>query len=89
MRLCRGIALVVLLAGAAGAQEPAPRKILLIAGPPENDPELARLLMDAIGGRFEAGWSVNPGWRLQAALEPEHPAARAVGARCGTRSKRA
>lgn len=47
--------------------------------PPEDDPALARLLVDAIGGRFEAGWSVNPVWRLRAAPEPGHPAARGVG----------
>lgn len=47
--------------------------------PPEDDPELARLFMDAVGGRFEAGWSVNPVWRLQAAPEPTHPAAGGVG----------
>ena len=48
--------------------------------PPEDEPALADLLLDAIGGRFEAGWSVNPVWRLRAALEPGHPAAAGVGA---------
>jgi hypothetical protein len=47
--------------------------------PPEDDPELARVLMDAIGGRFEAGWSVNPVWRLQATPEESHPASGGVG----------
>lgn len=47
--------------------------------PPEDDPELAGVLMDAIGGRFEAGWSVNPVWRLRAAPRDEHPAAAGVG----------
>ncbi|HYC71531.1 MAG TPA: ankyrin repeat domain-containing protein [Opitutaceae bacterium] len=47
--------------------------------PPEDEPELARLLSDAVGGRFEADWSVNPVWRLQAAPEPSHPAAGGVG----------
>lgn len=47
--------------------------------PPEDDPELARVFMDAVGGRFEAGWSVNPVWRLQAAPEESHPASGGVG----------
>lgn len=47
--------------------------------PPDDEPALAALLLDAIGGRFEAGWSVNPVWRLQAAPEPAHPAAAGVG----------
>lgn len=46
--------------------------------PPEDDPALARLLMDAVGGRFEAGWSVNPVWRLHASPEPSHPASAGV-----------
>ena len=47
--------------------------------PPESDQALQRLLMDAIGGRFEAGWSVNPVWRLGGRPVAEHPAARGVG----------
>lgn len=47
--------------------------------PPEDDPALAALFMDAIGGRFEAGWSVNPVWRLQATPEESHPASGGVG----------
>ncbi len=47
--------------------------------PPDDDPDLTRLVADAIGGRFEAGWSVNPVWRLQAAPAAAHPGARGVG----------
>ena len=48
--------------------------------PPEADAELRKVLVDAIGGRFEAGWSVNPTWKPKASALPAHPAARGVGA---------
>lgn len=48
--------------------------------PPTEDAALAQLLLDATGARFEAGWSVNPVWRLQATPDPSHPVAHGVGA---------
>lgn len=48
--------------------------------PPEDDTALQQVLMNAIGGRFEAGWSVNPVWRLRGSPVAGHPAARGVGA---------
>lgn len=46
---------------------------------PEGDAALRKLLLDAVGGRFEAGWSVNPTWKVQGSPLPAHPAARGVG----------
>ncbi len=47
--------------------------------PLDDDPSLKELLLDAIGARFEAGWSVNPVWALKANPAASHPAARGVG----------
>jgi ankyrin repeat protein len=43
-----------------------------------SEPALCALLDDAIGGRFEVDWSVNPIWKLEKAILPEHPATRGV-----------
>jgi len=48
--------------------------------PPADDAALRDVFRDAIGGYFEAGWSVNPMWMLKAAPAPGHPVARGVGA---------
>lgn len=47
--------------------------------PGDDDPALRQLLLDAIGGCFDAGWSVNPIWSLNASPLAAHPAARGVG----------
>ncbi|MBP8256729.1 MAG: ankyrin repeat domain-containing protein [Opitutaceae bacterium] len=47
--------------------------------PPEDDPDLRALLLDAIGGCFEVNWSVNPIWKLSAAQDGSRSAARGVG----------
>ncbi|HRE82519.1 MAG TPA: ankyrin repeat domain-containing protein [Opitutaceae bacterium] len=41
----------------------------------EEDGELQALMMEAIGGRFAVGWSVNPIWKLTAEPVASHPAA--------------
>lgn len=41
----------------------------------EEDGDLQTLMMEAIGGRFAVGWSVNPIWKLNAVPVPSHPAA--------------
>ncbi len=46
--------------------------------PPGDDPALRQVLLDAIGGCFEVGWSVNPVWNLKASPIAAHPAARGV-----------
>lgn len=43
-----------------------------------SGPEMAKLFDDALGGRFEAGWSVNPVWDMKAPLLAEHPVTRGV-----------
>jgi type 1 glutamine amidotransferase len=40
--------------------------------------DLADFLLETLGGRFEAGWSVNPVWDLEAPLLAEHPITRGV-----------
>lgn len=40
--------------------------------------EMAALFDEAIGGRFEAGWSVNPVWKMTAPIVGKHPATRGV-----------
>jgi ankyrin repeat protein len=47
--------------------------------PDESDTALKQALLDAIGGCFEVGWSVNPVWLAKGAPTPSHPAARGVG----------
>ena len=47
--------------------------------PSADDAGMKEILRDAIGGYFEAGWSVNPVWSLQASPTSAHPAARGVG----------
>jgi len=47
--------------------------------PSEDDPDLRALLLDAIGARFDVGWSVNPIWTLHESPYATHPAARGVG----------
>ncbi len=56
-----------------------PLAVLHFALEPGDDPALRQLLLDAIGGCFEAGWSVNPVWTLKASPSAAHPAARGVG----------
>ena len=48
--------------------------------PAADDAALRDIFRDAIGGSFEAGWSVNPVWTMKASPVPAHPAARGVGA---------
>lgn len=43
-----------------------------------GDPETAKLLDDAIGGRFEVDWSVNPVWKMENPTIAVHPATRGV-----------
>jgi len=43
-----------------------------------GDPEMAKLLDDAIGGRFEVDWSVNPVWKMESPSIADHPATRGV-----------
>jgi hypothetical protein len=45
-----------------------------------GDPELAKLLDDAIGGHFDPAWSVNPIWKMAAPTVAKHPATRGVAA---------
>lgn len=52
--------------------------VLHFALEPENG-ELATMLDDAIGGRFEAGWSVNPIWKMTAPILGKHPVTNGVG----------
>jgi hypothetical protein len=40
---------------------------------------LKQVLLEGVGGVFEAGWSVNPIWVLEAAPTASHPVARGVG----------
>lgn len=40
--------------------------------------EMAALFDDAIGGRFEAGWSVNPIWKMTGPVLAKHPVTRGV-----------
>jgi hypothetical protein len=47
--------------------------------PPEDDLPLKQVLLEGVGGVFEAGWSVNPIWVLEAAPTASHPVARGVG----------
>ncbi len=47
---------------------------------PEDDAELRAVLLDAVGGRFEAGWSVNPTWTVRTPAWPRHPVTRGMAA---------
>jgi len=47
---------------------------------PEGDEALRQLFLDAVGGRFEAGWSVNPTWKVSLSTWPSHPVARGLAA---------
>jgi len=47
--------------------------------PPEDDPELRTLLLDATGACFEVDWSVNPIWKLNGAADATNVASRGVG----------
>jgi type 1 glutamine amidotransferase len=44
---------------------------------PQNA-DMAKLFDDAIGGRFEVNWSVNPIWKMTAPIIAKHPATRGV-----------
>ena len=44
-----------------------------------SDPAMAGLLTEALGGRFETDWSVNPIWTLRDPLFAEHAVTRGVG----------
>lgn len=48
--------------------------------PPEDDPELRMALLEGVGGVFEAGWSVNPTWRLVHREWPRHEVASGLSA---------
>lgn len=48
--------------------------------PPEDDPELRMALLEGVGGVFEAGWSVNPTWRLLQREWPRHEVASGLSA---------
>ncbi|MFO1446804.1 MAG: ankyrin repeat domain-containing protein [Opitutaceae bacterium] len=48
--------------------------------PPDDDPELKAVIFDAVGGRFEAGWSVNPTWTVLTPAWPAHPVTQGLGA---------
>ncbi len=41
--------------------------------------EMAALLDDAIGGRFEVDWSVNPIWKMTSPILAKHPVTHGVG----------
>jgi hypothetical protein len=43
-----------------------------------GDPELAKILTDAIGGYFDPDWSVNPIWKMTAPTVGKHPATQGV-----------
>lgn len=40
--------------------------------------DMAALFDEAIGGRFEVGWSVNPIWKMTAPIIGKHPATRGI-----------
>ncbi len=42
------------------------------------DPELSKLLDEALGGHFSAEWSVNPVWKMTHPIIASHPATRGV-----------
>ncbi len=42
------------------------------------DAEMAAFLDEAVGGHFQAGWSVNPVWNMKDPLIAEHPVTRGV-----------
>ena len=44
-----------------------------------GDPELIKVFDEALGGRFEAGWSVNPVWKMTQPIIASHPVTRGVG----------
>lgn len=44
---------------------------------PQNA-DMAKLLDDSIGGRFEVNWSVNPIWKMTQAIIAKHPATRGI-----------
>ena len=43
-----------------------------------KDAEMAKFFDDAIGGHFEANWSVNPIWKMTQPILANHPATRGV-----------
>ncbi|MCX6878682.1 MAG: ankyrin repeat domain-containing protein [Verrucomicrobia bacterium] len=43
-----------------------------------GDPALAKLLDEALGGRFEMEWSVNPIWKMTSPIIAKHPVTRGV-----------
>lgn len=43
-----------------------------------SDAEMAAFFDEALGGRFEAGWSVNPVWEMEKPLLADHPVVRGV-----------
>ena len=43
-----------------------------------KDADMAKLLDDALGGRFEVNWSVNPVWKMTRPAIAGHPATRGV-----------
>jgi len=47
--------------------------------PPDDDPALRAALLAGVGGVFEAGWSVNPTWRLVQRAWPRHDVANGLG----------
>lgn len=48
--------------------------------PPDDDPDLRTALLGGVGGVFEAGWSVNPTWRLVQRDWPRHEVASGLSA---------
>ena len=44
-----------------------------------SEPDLVKLFDEALGGRFEAGWSVNPIWKMTQPIIATHPLTRGVG----------
>lgn len=43
-----------------------------------DDPDLSRLFLEATGGTFEVGWSVNPIWTAESTIIMPHPITRGV-----------
>ena len=43
-----------------------------------KDAEMAALFDDALGGRFEGNWSVNPVWKMKDPIIADHPVTRGV-----------
>jgi hypothetical protein len=45
-----------------------------------QDPDMDKFFDDALGGRFEVNWSVNPIWKMQQPILAKHPATRGIAA---------